>query len=80
MLKGRLIINPRHWTVKKKYCQISEDEIEICEKTAGLPSQNFSNLNSACSKVLVPEKIYFSTQTCEMKVNDIRTQKTVYYF
>jgi hypothetical protein len=28
------------------------------EKTAGLRSGNFSDLNSACSKVLVPVKIF----------------------
>jgi hypothetical protein len=38
--------------------EISEDKIAVCEKTAGLRSGNFSNLNSACSKVLVPVKIF----------------------
>ena len=39
-------------------CEISEDKIAVCEKTAGLRSGNFSDLNSACSKVLVPVKIF----------------------
>ena len=43
----------------EKSCrEISEDKIAICEKTAGLRSGNFSDLNSACSKVLVPAKIF----------------------
>jgi hypothetical protein len=41
-----------------KICgEISEDKIAVCEKTAGLRSGNFSDLKSACSKVLVPVKI-----------------------
>ena len=39
-------------------CEISEDKIAFCEKTAGLRSGNFSDLNSACSKVLVPVQIF----------------------
>jgi hypothetical protein len=39
---------------KKLCCEISEDKIEFCEKTAGLLSGEVSDLNSACSKVLVP--------------------------
>jgi hypothetical protein len=43
----------------EKNCrEISEDKIAVCEKTAGLRSGNFSDLNSACWKVLVPEKIF----------------------
>jgi hypothetical protein len=43
----------------EKICrEISEDKIAVCEKTAGVRSGNFSDLNSACSKVLVPVKIY----------------------
>ena len=43
---------------KEKNCrEISEDKIAVCEKTQGLRSGNFSDLNSACSKVLVPVKI-----------------------
>ena len=38
--------------------EISEDKIAICEKTAGLRCGKFSDLNSACSKVLVPIKIF----------------------
>ena len=30
----------------------------VCEKTAGQRSGNFLDLNSACSKVLVPVKIF----------------------
>ena len=33
--------------------KISEDKIVVCEKTAGLRCGKFSELNSACSKVLV---------------------------
>jgi hypothetical protein len=43
---------------EKICCEISEDKIVFCEKTAGLRSENFSDLNSACSKVLVPVKIF----------------------
>jgi hypothetical protein len=39
-------------------CEISGDKIAVCEKTAGLRIGNFSDLNSACSKVLVPVKIF----------------------
>ena len=39
--------------------EISEDKIiAVCEKTAGLRSGNLSDLNSACSKMLVPVKIF----------------------
>ena len=41
---------------EKNCCEISEDK--FCEKTAGLRSGNFSDLNSTCSKVLVPVKIF----------------------
>ena len=43
---------------KKICCEISEDKIAFCEKTAGLRSENSSDLNSACSKVLVPVKVF----------------------
>ncbi len=36
----------------------SENIKAICEKTAGLRSGNFSDLDSACLKVLVPVKIF----------------------
>ena len=56
------IIVCRHRSVSlnnEKSCrEISEDKIAVCEKTAGLRSGNFSDLNSACSKVLVPLKIF----------------------
>ena len=56
------IIVYRHRSVslnnEKIRCEISEDKIAFCEKTAGLRSGNFSDLNSACSKVLVPVKIF----------------------
>ena len=42
---------------EKNCCEISEDKIAFCEKTAGLRSGNFSDLNSACSKELVPVKV-----------------------
>jgi hypothetical protein len=38
--------------------EIIEDKIALCEKTPGLRSGNFSDLNSACLKVLVPLKIF----------------------
>jgi hypothetical protein len=44
---------------KEKIChEITEDKIAVCKKTQGLRSGNFSDLNSACSKVLVPVKIF----------------------
>jgi hypothetical protein len=44
---------------KEKIChEISEDKIAVCKKTQVLRSGNFSDLNSACSKVLVPVKIF----------------------
>jgi hypothetical protein len=36
----------------------TENTNAICEKTAGLRSGNFSDLNSACSKMLVTVKIF----------------------
>jgi hypothetical protein len=33
--------------------EIRENKIAVCDKTQGLWSGNFSDLNSACSKVLV---------------------------
>ena len=43
----------------EKICrENSEHKIAVCEKTAGLRSGNSSDLNSACSKVLVPVKIF----------------------
>jgi hypothetical protein len=41
---------------EKICCEISEDKIAVCEKTAGLRSGNFSDLNSACWKELIPVK------------------------
>ena len=38
--------------------EISENKIAVCEKTQCLRSGNFSDLNSACSTVLVPVKIF----------------------
>jgi hypothetical protein len=43
---------------EKICCEISEDKIAVCEKTAGLRCGKFSDLNSACSKVLVPITIF----------------------
>jgi hypothetical protein len=43
---------------EKICCEISEDKIAVCEKTAGLRCGKFSDLNSACSKVLIPIKIF----------------------
>ena len=41
---------------EKSYYEISKDKIAVFEKTAGLWSENFSDLNSACHKVLVSVK------------------------
>jgi hypothetical protein len=44
---------------KEKICrEISENKIAVCEKTQGLRSGNFSDLNSACSTVLIPVRIF----------------------
>jgi hypothetical protein len=43
---------------EKVSCEISENKIAVSEKTQGLRSGNFSDLNSACSTVLVPVKIF----------------------
>ena len=43
---------------EKICCEISEDKIAFCEKTAGLRRGKFSDSNSACLKVLVPVKIF----------------------
>jgi hypothetical protein len=43
---------------EKICCEISEDKIAFCEKTAGLHRGKFSDSNSACLKVLVPVKIF----------------------
>jgi hypothetical protein len=43
---------------EKICCENSEDKIAVCEKTAGLRCGKFSDLSSACSKVLVPIKIF----------------------
>jgi hypothetical protein len=43
----------------EKSCrEIGGDKIAVCEKTAGLWSGNFSDLNSACSKMLVPVQLF----------------------
>ena len=43
---------------EKICCAISEDKIAVCVKTAGLRSGNFSDLDSARQKVVVPVKIF----------------------
>ena len=43
---------------EKICCEISEDKIAVCEKTAGLRRGTFLDSNSACLKVLVPVKIF----------------------
>ena len=46
--------------------------MSVCKKTAGLRCGKFSDLNSACSKMLDYVKIF----ACLMKVNDIATEQT----
>ena len=55
--------------------EISKDKIAVCEKTAGIRSWNFSDLNSACSKCVSSGEYFSSTRSGEMKVNDIGTQQ-----
>ncbi len=43
---------------EKNCCEISEDKIAFCEKTAGLRRGKSSDSSSACLKVLVPVKIF----------------------
>jgi hypothetical protein len=43
---------------EKICCEISEDKIAFCEKTAGLRRGKFSDSNSACLKLLDPVKIF----------------------
>ena len=43
---------------EKICCEISEDKIAVCEKTAGLRCGKFSDLNSAGSKVLASIKTF----------------------
>jgi hypothetical protein len=43
---------------EKSCCEISEDKIAVCDKTTGLRRGRFLDLNTACSKVLVPVKIF----------------------
>jgi hypothetical protein len=38
--------------------QLVEDKIAVCEKTAVYGAGTFADLNSACSKVLTPAKIF----------------------
>ena len=67
---------------EKICCAISEDKIAVCEKTAGLRSGNFSDLNSACQKVVVPVKIFqFEDMLNENHFSRhfSRSQQTDYY-
>ena len=57
--------------------EIGEYKMSVSKKTAGLWSGKFSDLNSACLKVLVYLK-KFGSKTCLMKVNDIATQKIAF--
>ena len=43
---------------EKNCCEISEDKIAFCEKTAGLRRGKFLDSNSASLNVLVPVKIF----------------------
>ena len=43
----------------EKICrEISEHKMAVCEKTADLRSGNSADLDSACSKVVVPVKTF----------------------
>ena len=44
--------------MKKNCREISEDKIAVRKRTAGLRSENFLDLDSACFKVLVPVTIF----------------------
>ena len=46
------------WNNEKYSRAISEDKIAVCEKTAGLRSGNYSDLDLACLNVLVLGKIF----------------------
>jgi hypothetical protein len=64
---------------EKIYREISEDKIAVCEKTADLQCGNFSDLNSAYLKVLVPGVNCTNTSDprhAKMKVNNIGTRRT----
>ena len=53
-LHSSVSLNNEKFVIKFK----CEDKIAVCAKTAGLRCGNFSDLNSACLKVLVPVKIF----------------------
>jgi hypothetical protein len=57
---GLMIDDTLCWSLNKEKVsrEISENKIAVCEKTQCLRSGNFSDLNSACSIVLVPVKIF----------------------
>jgi hypothetical protein len=57
---------------KEKIChEISENKIAVCEKTQGLRSGNFSDLNSACSKVLVPFQFHDKSERYRDAANSL---------
>ena len=71
-----MCLNPCVSLQSEKNCrEFGEYKIAVCEKIAGLRSGNSSDLNSACLKVLVPEK-YFRSKTCTVKLNDITIKNT----
>jgi hypothetical protein len=45
-------------SLNKETVEKLENKIPVCEKMQDLRSGNFSDFNSACSKVLVPVKIF----------------------
>jgi hypothetical protein len=58
-LFSKRLLGSQAYEVFYKNCrEIRDDKIAVCEKSAGLRSGNFSDLNTACSKVLVPVKIF----------------------
>ena len=58
-LCNRVSIHPSVPLNYEKICrEFSEHKIVVCEKTPGLRSGNFSDLNSAGLKVLVPVEIF----------------------
>ena len=65
--------------------EIRENKIAVCEKTQGLRSGKFSDLNSACSEVLVPVKIFqfhhmhYESEQCRDAANSLLELKCGFF-